>query len=323
MIAIIGGSGFIGSSFAKLCVEGAVDDVLIIDKSSGPENVAQTVVADIRDPKNIENAVPEGAIVVHLAAEHQDNVEPLSLYEDVNVQGTRNVCDVARKKNVKTIIFTSSAAVYGFSEEPISESSQINPFNEYGRTKAKAEEVLAAWQAEAPDERSLVIIRPTAVLGEGNRGNVYNLMRQVHSGKFLMIGSGRNRKSLAYVGNVAALLRHCLGLGAGFHLMNYADKPDLSVTEIVGLIRLALGKSQKPALAIPYWIGVLGGLCLDLVSRISGAKFPISLVRVRKFCANTVFSTNVSEIGFSPPTSLDEAITKTVIAEFGERREER
>ena len=70
-----------------------------------------------------------------------------------------------------------------------------------------------------------------------------------------MIGPGRNRKSLAYVGNVAALLRHCLSLGPGSHLMNYADKPDLSVTEIVGLIRLALGKSRNQPL--PFLIGLV------------------------------------------------------------------
>ena len=50
MIAIIGGSGFIGSSFAKLCIEAAVSNVVIIDKSPGTENVACTVVADIREP---------------------------------------------------------------------------------------------------------------------------------------------------------------------------------------------------------------------------------------------------------------------------------
>ena len=316
MIAIIGGSGFIGSCFASLCIKEAVDDVLVIDKAPIAGGVAQAALADIRDPDALYNVVPEASVLVHLAAEHRDNVEPVSLYEDVNVKGTQNICDVASKKNVQTIIFTSSAAVYGFSDEPISEMSQINPFNEYGRTKFKAEEILRAWQAELPQERSLVIIRPTAVLGEGNRGNVYNLMRQVYSGKFLMIGNGVNRKSLAYVGNVAALLKHCLDLGPGYHLMNYADKPDLSVSEIVGLIRSALGKPPKPALTIPYWLGLIGGASLDVISRIIGVEFPISTVRVRKFCANTVFTTNVAETGFEPPARLEEAITKTVISEF-------
>ena len=54
--------------------------------------------------------------------------------------------------------------------------------------------------------RSLVIVRPAAVFGEGNRGNVYQLLRQIASRRFVMVGSGHNRKSMAYVGNVSALL---------------------------------------------------------------------------------------------------------------------
>ena len=315
MIAIIGGSGFIGSCFASLCIEEALDDVLVIDKNPVDGGSAQSALADIRDLDTLYDVMPEASVIVHLAAEHKDNVEPVSLYEDVNVKGTQNICDVARKKNINTIIFTSSAAVYGFSEEPISETSQINPFNEYGRTKAKAEEVLRAWQAEGPEERSLVIIRPTAVLGEGNRGNVYNLMRQINSGKFLMIGNGMNRKSLAYVGNVAALMKHCLALGPGYHLMNYADKPDLSVSEIVGLIRSALGKSPKSALSIPYWIGFLGGACLDVISGSAESNFQSAWSGIT---ANTVFTTNVFETGFTPPVRLEDAIRRTVICEFRE-----
>jgi nucleoside-diphosphate-sugar epimerase len=70
------------------------------------------------------------------------------------------------------IIFTSTVAVYGFAKIGTEESGKIAPFNDYGRTKYEAEEVFKAWQAEAPEERTLVIIRPTVVFGEQNRGNV-------------------------------------------------------------------------------------------------------------------------------------------------------
>ena len=67
--------------------------------------------------------------------------------------------------------------------------------------------------------RSLVVVRPTVVFGEGNRGNVYQLIHQIISGRFVMVGSGKNRKSIAYVGNLSAFLVRVLGLGTGVPLV--------------------------------------------------------------------------------------------------------
>ena len=75
-------------------------------------------------------------------------------------------------------------------------------------------------------KKTLVIIRPTVVFGEGNRGNVFNLMNQIAKNRFMMVGSGTNRKSMAYVENVAAFLEYSLSFQSGLHVHNYVDKPD-------------------------------------------------------------------------------------------------
>ena len=82
---------------------------------------------------------------------------------------------------------------------------------------------------EDPKIRSLVIVRPTVVFGEGNRGNVYNLLRQIASRRFLMFGDGRNKKSMAYVENVAAFIEYSLSFKKGVHIYNYIDKPDFDM----------------------------------------------------------------------------------------------
>jgi GlcNAc-P-P-Und epimerase len=89
----------------------------------------------------------------------------------------------------------------------------IAPFNEYGRSKYQAEEVFRRWQQEDANQRTLVIVRPTVVFGERNRGNVYNLLKQLASGHFVMVGKGPKYKSMAYVENVAAFLEHALSFG--------------------------------------------------------------------------------------------------------------
>ncbi len=87
-----------------------------------------------------------------------------------------------------------------------------------------------------------MIVRPTVVFGEQNRGNVYNLLRQIASGKFMMIGDGTNRKSMAYVENVAAFLEYSLGFENGVHIYNYIDKPDFDMNTLVSKVNKALGK---------------------------------------------------------------------------------
>ena len=115
------------------------------------------------------------------------------------------VCD---EKKIKKIIFTSTVAVYGFAKAGTDESGEIDPFNEYGRTKFEAEKIFLYWYHQG--ERSLIIVRPTVVFGDGNRGNVFNLFNQIANNKFLMIGDGQNKKSMAYVENVVAFLEVCI-----------------------------------------------------------------------------------------------------------------
>jgi len=317
MIHVVGGSGFIGT---RLCqqLQDEGQPFVIVDKRSSGDFPTHTRVADVRDTAALAATIDDGAVLVNLAAEHRDDVRPISLYYDVNVQGAANLCEVAEAKGVRKIIFTSSVAVYGFAPVGTDEAGRINPFNDYGRSKAQAEEVLRAWQARAPQERSLVILRPTVVFGERNRGNVYNLLRQVASGRFMMVGSGTNRKSMAYVGNVAAFLRHATGLGTGVHTFNYIDKPDFTMNHLVEVIDTALGQTGKRRPRLPFALGLVIGHAFDLVARLSGRQFPISAIRVRKFCADSSYNTAVGSTGFVPPVKLDDALSRTIRHEFVE-----
>ena len=80
-------------------------------------------------------------------------------------------------------------AIYGFAPANTGENGEPNYFNEYGRTKYLAEQIYRDWQQEDPLNRTLVIVRPTVVFGPGNRGNVYNLLKQIASKRFVMIGA--------------------------------------------------------------------------------------------------------------------------------------
>lgn len=320
-IIIIGGSGFIGTRTGRLLTSSNII-FKIVDKIISTTFPERTVVADVTMIDSLRATIPENAIIINLAAEHRDDVRPLSLYDEVNVGGAKNVCTVAREKKVNTIVFTSSVAVYGFAPINTDETGEIAPFNDYGRTKFEAEQVYKAWHSEAPTERTLVIVRPTVAFGENNRGNVYNLLRQIASGKFVMVGDGLNRKSMAYVENVAAFLQFATtAFKPGVHIYNYIDKPDSSMNALVATVNRMLGKSAQIGFRLPFTVGYAIGKCFDALAFITAKKFPISAIRVKKFCSNSVFETSITKTGFVPPVPLAVALERTVRHEFIEKHE--
>jgi len=313
-VLVVGGSGFIGT---RLCLRlsQSKKSFQIFDKVPSGLFLDRGVVGDVRHSMRLQFS-PNLTAIINLAAEHRDNVWPLSLYDEVNIDGARNVCDLARLKGINKIIFTSSVAVYGFAPLQTNESGEIAPFNDYGRTKWEAEQVYREWQAEDPNRRCLVIVRPTVVFGERNRGNVFNLLRQIASGKFVMVGNGLNRKSIAYVENVAAFLEYSLDFKPGLYVYNYIDKPDFTMNALVAHVNTLLGRSSDIEFRLPRFLGLLIGSSFDLVAKITGKKFSISAIRVKKFCANSVYESAIESTGFIPPVPLMDAIEKTVRFEF-------
>jgi hypothetical protein len=67
----------------------------------------------------------------------------------------------------------------------------------------------------------------------------------------------------------------------------------------------------------PYWIGYAGGLCFDVLAKILHKKLPVSSIRVKKFCAHTMFdSVNIQTTGFKAPVRLIEGLEGTIKYEF-------
>jgi nucleoside-diphosphate-sugar epimerase len=318
MICVLGGSGFVGSRLCKRFVDSG-REFSILDKNVSEVYPDEVNVVDVRDLEGLLVSCvskPKISSIINLAAEHRDDVKPLSLYDEVNVLGAKNTCELARRMNVNRIVFTSSVAVYGFAPRGTSESGEVRPFNDYGRTKYEAELVYRAWQAEDPKNRSLVIVRPTVIFGERNRGNVYNLLKQIASGAFVMVGRGENRKSMAYVENVAAFLEYSLSFGPGVHLYNYIDKPDFDMNSLVSKCMNLLGRDNGVRVRLPYPVGLSVGKAFDLLAAITGKNLSISSIRVKKFCADSVYSAGYGDTGFVPPIDLEAALEKTLRFEF-------
>ena len=311
-ILVTGGSGFIGTRLVgDLVSQGHA--VMIYDKRAG--ETYPCTVADVRDAATLKQASRGVDAVFHLAAEHHDNVQPASLYDEVNVGGAQNLAGAAEENGITTIIFTSSVALYGLNVGIPDETFPMKPFNAYGRSKLLAEQVLQEWASKQAG-RTLIIVRPVVIFGENNRGNVYNLLCQLASGRFVMVGTGRNRKSMGYVRNISRFLVHMLTRGPGVEIYNYADQPDMTARELVDAAREALGRNG-PLLRVPYPVGLLGGYLFDALSIITRQTYPISSIRVKKFCASTqVASRKLRETGFVAPFTLEQGLRRMIEFEF-------
>jgi nucleoside-diphosphate-sugar epimerase len=313
-IAVIGGSGFVGSRLIEELL--VTNDVVNFDKVVSPLFPHITRIVDIRDKDGLASALAGFDLVILLAAEHRDDVSPINLYYDVNVEGTRNVLASMRENGIGRIIFTSTVAIYGLNQQMPDENFVATPFNHYGKSKWMAEQCISEWQEES-DSHASIIVRPTVIFGERNRGNVYNLLNHIAKGHFVKIGSGENRKSLAYIGNVTAFFRYHIAKGFyGKHVYNYVDGPDLSVNE---LLQIASNTLKRPIskVRIPYQLGMTIGYILDFFAMVASRKFPVSAVRIRKFCATTQFNaTKAFSTGFSQPFSLPDALQQTIRHEF-------
>ena len=104
-ICIIGGSGFVGTSLlARLSLNAHHWKLYNFDKVMSRRYPELTSIADVRLPEQL-GTIPNGSVLINLAAEHRDDVRPTKLYHDVNVQGAINLCELAKQRGIKKIIF--------------------------------------------------------------------------------------------------------------------------------------------------------------------------------------------------------------------------
>jgi GlcNAc-P-P-Und epimerase len=312
-VTVIGGSGFVGTNLCKELAS-KKQDFEILDLKMSNQFPEHCKIADVRQIDTLRKMI-SGDVVVNLAAVHRDDIRDKSEYRSTNVNGAENIALVCEQKGIHKIVFTSTVAVYGFSDPGTTEAGVINPFNEYGRTKFDAEEKLRAWRNRT--KSSLIIVRPTVIFGEGNRGNVYNLLSQIASGKFVMVGDGKNKKSMAYIGNVVSFLEKCIYTDKKYGLYNYVDTPDLTMNDLVSEVRSKLRGKEGVGLRFPYWLGLLIGYSMDLVSKLSGKNLPISSIRIKKFKSSTEFKSAKNSLdNFTAPFQLDEGVERTLQSEF-------
>lgn len=198
-VLLTGGAGFIGSHTAVVLIERGHEVVLLDDFSNAARDVPErlrritgsvpaVIETDIRDAPAMRRAMaavtPDA--VVHFAAKKavgESEADPL-LYFDANITGTIRLLEAMRDANVRRIVFSSSATVYGEPDAcPIREDAPLRVTNVYGRTKLVMEDMIKDL-ARTGVLGAAAILRyfnpagahPSGLIGEAPSGVPANLM---------------------------------------------------------------------------------------------------------------------------------------------------
>jgi len=264
-VLVTGGAGFIGShAVEQLAIDG--HEVTVFDNlSSGSrENLRleqgsiRLVCGDVRDRDVCMNLVSETRpeAIAHLAAVAsvpQSIVEP-ELAHEVNLDGTFNVLEAARRFGVRRFVFISSAAVYGSSPRlPSSEDDPVAPASPYAAQKAAGELLAAAYRNMWGLET--VSLRLFNVFGERQRGdNSYSGVISIFIDKLrrsesvAITGDGQQSRDFIYVWDVVTVIARCLsGDDPGPGPFNVGRGESITIRQLFSLIARQLGQDCDPS----------------------------------------------------------------------------
>ena len=254
-ILVTGATGFVGKAIVSELIESRYE-LYTCARSAYPEppELPNYFSVDITSGESVEQLAEKLAdidCVVHsagLAHQFKAPKDP-QIFTRVNVEGTRNIAQMAADKGVKNFVLVSSISVYGDGKpNPTTEDYPCRPAGPYAVSKYEAE--LAAREICEAHNITLTILRLATVYGEGDVGNVLRLIKLVDSGKFFWTGDGGNNKSLLFVSDAAKACRIAAQKNqAGTHVYNVTDTPH-TMREIVEEIARLLGK-KIPGVIIP------------------------------------------------------------------------
>jgi len=318
-IIVTGASGFLGSEIVSQLQKVDCRIVAITGKKSllnfgNNSNITKTISTDISDYKILEEIadIETADILIHCAGlAHQFREVSREEFWEINVKGTENICRLAFKLGVKKIVLISAVAVYGQAGKTlIDESFVCQPKGDYAESKRQAEIESIDFCKE--NKINLIILRPSTIIGEGDKGNTARLITTIYKNKFIWIGNGENKKSLIYKKDVAKAVISILSKKkkSAIEIFNVSAEP-VSMKNIVEKICQALNKKSAFFVInekIPIYI-------FKVISRLfSNSKIKRSEETVKKWLSDEVFIANkiYKSYGFKAETTLAEAIERQV-----------
>jgi UDP-glucuronate 4-epimerase len=263
-VLVTGGAGFIGSHLCERLLHAehsvwAFDDLNpFYDPKIKQRNVRdiqslakpfEFVQGDITDAAALEElfASVQFEQIIHLAARAgvRPSLEEPALYQRVNVEGTVNLLEAARRHKVKKVTLASSSSVYGVnSKVPFSESDPIfNAISPYAASKLACESLGHVYHHVYGMD--IVMLRFFTVYGARQRPDlaIHKFARLIRAGKAIpMFGDGSTARDYTYITDILDGIMACTRREFGYQILNLGESQTVKLVYLIELLENALGQ---------------------------------------------------------------------------------
>ncbi len=265
-VLVTGGAGFIGSAVTdRLLARG--DRVVCLDsfdtfydprikrkniEAAAGHGYFTLVEGDIRDGDLLDRLAAAHPIdaVIHSAARAgvRPSIEAPQLYEDVNIKGTMNLLELARKIQPGNFVFLSSSSVYGVNRKvPFAETDPVDhPISPYAATKKACELICHTYHHLFG--LNITCVRPFTVYGPRQRPEmaIHKFTRMIDQGRAIpLFGDGSSRRDYTYIDDLVDGVVRALDRPLGYDVINLGEQETIALKDLVRLIEENLGKKAE------------------------------------------------------------------------------
>lgn len=257
-VFVTGGTGFVGNYLLKYLISEGFEVHLLCRKNSTykiPKRYRSRiniVYGDLCDKNSYTSILDKVKYVIHFAAIFQLEAKEVDLWK-VNIEGTNEILEACtNKKNIKKIIYCSTAGVYSFTNEQIDETSATGVFlgtHRYEESKFQAEKICQNYRRQYG--LPIIIIRPTAIYGKGSTYFFSTIFNFIKNGKTkFYLGTGDNLIHMVHVEDITRATLHLLKKGKIGEIYNICDDHPLTMRQALDYILENLDM-EKPKMSIP------------------------------------------------------------------------
>lgn len=253
-VLVTGGAGFFGEVLKKQLLEQGFNVVSIdLEKDYFKHPNFTAIQGDIRDQKTLEKLAKKYkfSAVFHIAAILAHAVKDKNFLWTSNVDGTRNVAEMAKKHGIKKVVFTSSNCLWGESfDRPVREDDEPRPVEIYGVSKLEGEKILLEYK-----DFNSVIFRCPTIIDAGRLGLLAILFEFIDEGrKVWVVGGGRNKYQFIYAQDLADACIKALGYNKTA-VLNIGSDNVKSFRDIYNYVIKKAGTKARVA-NFPRWIAI-------------------------------------------------------------------
>lgn len=315
-LLVTGGTGFTGSRLVEYLINKG-HEVSVLDNQKGIlydyliKKGANITLGTVTDRETVKKCLEGVEGVFHLAAAFRQINATKKTYWNVNVEGTRILCEEALKKSLKKFVYCSTQGVHGdIKNPPGDEDSPIIPVDYYQYTKYEGEKVVREFTTKGLKS---VIIRPTAIYGPGDPERFFYLFRFAKKGKFYMFGNGKALYHPVYIDNLNdGFYAAWESSRTGAEIYIIADQQYFTIKELVKKVGQSMGIKVK-FIQLPFSPLYIAACLCEFICMPFKISPPLFRRRVDWYRQNRAFKIDKArrEINYNPRVGIEEGLKRT------------